>query len=1261
MIPHKWIDATDLNQWANRRDSQARLPQLLRRLVHATVQQPRRVGFPSGDSVQMGGWDGIIDAPEGNDFVPDGDSVWELGVNRDTKGKADDDYQKRSTNPLGVDPTETTFVFVTPRRWGGKDKWVREKNDEGTWAEVRAYDADDLEQWLELAPAVHAWLAQVVGKWSEDAQDIGSFWDEWIISTSPPMNAQLHLTGREKEVEKIHEWLNRSPSHLTIQADSQEEAIAFFAAVIHALPEERRVEYHLSRCIIAQSESSWRYFGRTQDPLILIPGFEQPKSPPREHHILVPVSREISPSQDALQLPRLDRTGFRQALVNMGLPEERAYSLTKESKRNLLVLRRLLAIAPEIHYPDWAKSGNARSLIPALLAGAWDDTKEADREAIVALAGKPYQDVIANLARWQNSSDPPIRRIGNIWQLVSREDSWHLLSRLLIPDDLEAFKSVALSVLGTPDPKYELPPDERFAARVYGKELPHSDLLRQGLTETLAILATRGLPSEIQHSRSAQSRANEIVRQLLNSDTDWQRWASLSYLLPTLAEAAPEVFVETVDQALVGESPVLLGMFAEEGAIGSSPHTGLLWALEIFAWEPQYLSRVALILAKLTRLDPGGKLLNRPFNSLYEIFLYWNPQTPATLEQRLQVIDMLLAREPEVAWKLLCSLLPRISGSVSHPINKPHWRDWTAKFTSTVTVSEYWQNINAVMQRVLSNVGTSSNRLYDVIESIESLPPELRDQALDFLDTFNSTNLKSADRAKIWNRLRYIIHMHREYSDAKWAMPTEVVNRLYLIYQKFEPKEFIYRYAWIFSPRPPLLHSRHKGFHENQRVVQQKQGETAKEIYAHGGLTAFLEMSEQVTSPGYLGAAIAQIETIADIEIELLRATLGQENKAHNALGIGFVHSRLATSGWDWVEEMLSFGKAEQWSAQQIVNFFYSLPFAERTWNLLNSFGEEVETLYWQNIPVDSVHPDDCVTAIRRLLQVNRPYASLNLATLCLSDTNETTSLTPQLLVEILEKAALVDPYTENPPPDTNCLGYYIEQILGVIEASDTIEANTIPRLEWIYLPVLTHGLRQPKLLHQELSRDPLFFAEIIKCVYKSENEQDDTTEPDESVLIRAERGNKLLDSWHQLPGLTEEGRVDAEKLKNWVIQARTACQESGRGKIGDRKIGKILAYSPQAPDGTWPHIVVREIIEELSSREIEEGIERGVYNKRGVYYKSIGEGGLQERELAETYQNYAIEVAYTHPRTAALLRRIATYYDSYAHSEDIGSELENY
>lgn len=155
MIPPNWIDATDLNSWAKRRDSRARLPQLLRRLIHSTVQRLQMIGFPAGESVQMGGWDGIVETPQGNAFVPDGYSVWELGTSEDVKGKADEDYEKRCNDSLGLIPGETTFIFVTPRRWGRKSNWINQKNSEGIWAEVRAYDADDLEQWLELAPAVH--------------------------------------------------------------------------------------------------------------------------------------------------------------------------------------------------------------------------------------------------------------------------------------------------------------------------------------------------------------------------------------------------------------------------------------------------------------------------------------------------------------------------------------------------------------------------------------------------------------------------------------------------------------------------------------------------------------------------------------------------------------------------------------------------------------------------------------------------------------------------------------------------------------------------------------------------------------------------------------------------------------------------------------------------------------------------------------------------------------------------------------------------
>ncbi len=1261
MVPLKWVDATELIRWADRLDACARLPQLLRLLIHATVQHPRRVGFPSGESIQMGGWDGIVDAPEGNSFVPNGYSVWELGVNKDVKGKADDDYDKRVKNPLGVVPAETTFVFVTPRRWANKDEWETNKKSEGIWADVRAYDADDLEQWLELAPAVHAWLARLMGKWPAEAQDLSSFWDDWKNSTSPAMNTQLHLAGREKEVERVHNWLQAERSKLTIQADTREEVIAFFAAVIHQMPEAQSVQY-LSRCIIVKSESSWRYFASTQESLILIPDFEQPKFLPKEHHILIPIGREISRAKDGLVLSGPDKTDFRQALVDMGLSEERAYNLIKNSKRNLNVLRRLIAVAPELHTPDWAKPENARSLIPVLLAGGWDDTKEGDTEAIAKLARKPYAEVVADISRWVNSSDPPVRQVGSVWQLISREDSWHLLSRFIVRDDLEAFKNVTLSVLGTVDPRYELPLDQRYAATIYGKKLPNSGFLREGLAETLAILATRGLPSETQDIISAQERVTGIIHSLLNSNVDWQIWASVAYFLPTLAEAAPEAFLEAVDDGLAGDNPTLVQLFLQEDTFGDSPHTGLLWAMEVLVWEAQYLSQVTLILGKLSRLDPGGKIINRPFPSLCEIFLCWNPQTPATLEQRLRVIDTLIARVPDIAWQLLCNLLPENSGGVSHPIYKPRWRDWNADSTPKITLSEYWKNVDAVMERVLYNMGTGSKRLCDVVKKIELLPPQLQDKSINHLLAVDTTNINQKELATICDTLREIIHKHKEFSHTKWAMTADTVEKLLLLYQKFEPKNIIYRYAWLFSFNPNFLYRIHKerihgDWETRHKKIKQAQTAAARKVYFQADINLFLEMAELVKDPGLLGAAIAKIETITEeIEVSFLSETLGNEKNPLNVFAIGFIRSRLENCGWTWVENILSFAQNNHWSGQQVINFFYALPFEKRTWNLLIPHQKELTNLYWQTICVDWVKKDDCEDAIVKLLEFNRPYAALNLVGLYHNDTTQ--FLPSALLVAILEKAASANLYTEKPLPNTSLTNYYIEKIFDVLERADDIEDNKLAFLEWIYLPLLVHSQRQPKLLYQELSKDPLFFVQILKFVYKSEDDKDESMEIDQAALTRAELGDELLESWHQVPGLKENGTVDLEQLRNWVLQARAASQESGRGKIADIKIGHVLAYAPKSPDGIWPDMTVREIVEEVASKQMERAIATGVFNKRGVWIKSIGEGGVQERQLAETYRNYAIAVCDTHPRTAAMLRSIADGYIFDAHTEDIWAEL---
>jgi hypothetical protein len=104
----KWIDSTDLRTWADRRDCQENLPLLVRKLIRATSKSVQSIHFPSGDNVLIGGWDGILKVLDKTEYLPKGTSLWEFGSNKDPKGKADDDYEKRTKNPLGFDASEST-------------------------------------------------------------------------------------------------------------------------------------------------------------------------------------------------------------------------------------------------------------------------------------------------------------------------------------------------------------------------------------------------------------------------------------------------------------------------------------------------------------------------------------------------------------------------------------------------------------------------------------------------------------------------------------------------------------------------------------------------------------------------------------------------------------------------------------------------------------------------------------------------------------------------------------------------------------------------------------------------------------------------------------------------------------------------------------------------------------------------------------------------------------------------------------------------
>src|SRR5262249_55443271 len=112
-------------------------------------------------------------------------------------------------------------------------------------------------------------------------------------------------------------------------------------------------------------------------------------------------------------------------------------------------------------------------------------------------------------------------------------------------------------------------------------------------------------------------------------------------------------------------------------------------------------------------------------------------------------------------------------------------------------------------------------------------------------------------------------------------------------------------------------------------------------------------------------------------------------------------------------------------------------------------------------------------------------------------------------------------------------------------------------------------------------------------------------------------------------------------------------ADKAGRAEIADQHIGRVLAYSPGDPDGTWPSASVRDVIELARSRSLDRGFFLGIVNKRGPTWRRPTDGGVQERELAQSYRRLSKAVRLEWPRTSAVLEQVAKSYEHQGETHD--------
>ncbi len=1246
--PYLDITAHQIAAWADTLDARGQLPALLRTLVLSTGSNLSAVDFPALDNSQRKGWDGQVTSGSATPWIPRGQSVWEFGCNKTPATKAKTDYQIRTTSVPAKERKSTTFVFVTPRNWPGKLNWANKMKTSGEWKDVRAFDASDLEQWLEQSIPAQTRMREFQRGPNQEVTTLCRIWLEWAAVTEPAMPRELFAPAAERHRAQLEKWLKAPPaSPFVVAADSSLEALAFLSCALDRLGDSCPGVYE--RAVVIRSLEAFETIARISSNFVAIVASSAVEMAlvglHKKTHVIIVHDRNTVTDDANIALDLLGRDPFRKALRDTGFSESRIAQIARESARSPTILRRRLAHVEAVKMPPWATDNIvSRALIPLIFVGAWDSITEADKEVLRCLTDNSYEEIERTIAQLRTVAEPPIWSIGRLRGVVSKVDALYAAHRILIAKDLENFLLAAELVLSERDPALELPVDKRWAANLYGKSRNHSSALRQGVCDTLVLLAVHGnaLVGE-RLGIDLEAGVSGVVRRLLTPSAE-STWLSQKNDLPQYAEAAPNTFLSIVEDDLKSEDPQIAALFAptNTGMFGDCPRSGMLWALESLAWKPERLVRVTSILAKLCAWQTDDNWTNKPMGTLKTIFRVWMPQTAASLDQRNRALETLTRKFPNVGWQICVDQFDPNS-TIGHFSSRPRWRTDAYDAGEVTTVGEGEDGRCKAVELALDRSAHDEHTLGDLVERFEALDPDHRNRVWKLIYAWKDTGPIDNQKATLRERIRRCVltrrGRHRDFDDAQRKCARQA-------YAQLEPRNPVARHHWLFlhqwvdESADELEEEQFDWQMREERIAGQRR-DALQEVWAESGLGGIKELCRSSDACHVVGRHMAEIcigiQRTAFLQGIMAEPSDDLRDKWEQCIA-GFLARLDLQDRDDVLAELLGRLGLDEGARIRLLR---CAPFDAGTWQHVDGLSKRLKRRYWKEVNPHWVGHDASAVAtfVDELLKADRPCAAFR------ADHVHWKLLDSPRLVRLLTEVA-----TNGTERSDYCRldGYYISKALGTLEQRGDTSREDLARLEFQFIKVLSgseHGIRN---LEAKLAETPMLFMHALALVYNRNDGKEDPVEwsvpNSERRAATAQAAYTLLTNAGRIPGTQPDASIRLEELREWLAQARMLARKYGRAEIGDEMIGQLLSHCPPGVDGVWPCEPVREAIDDLGSQEIANGMSVGILNACGATWRD--EGGAQERVLAEQYRRWSREAAFEYPFTANMLEQIATSYD---------------
>lgn len=1254
----RFINTKDIEIWADSIDCKYHLPHLIRKLVLATINinSIKNIHFPYGEDIQTGGYDGELVTEAENMFVPLGESVWEFGTTNRKKGKADEDFEKRSLNPMEKNPSQTTYINVNAKKYRDKKKWEEEKRSEGFWKDVKYLDAIDIEQWLELTPTVELWLAEKLNKPILGIYTADEYWKRWSENKSIKIVPEILLgDSRLKEIEILNNFLVNENNTLYIKSITTDEALAFSLAVIKQAKDV--VETNI---VVIDDRNAFNHFTQTNEPLTIVVKFKAENTDltgaiHRGHKLIIPISLSEEINANKIQLPIIARNSFEEGLKDMGIDPEQTRLLTTNSGRNISVLKRLLQFDNNTK-PRYIEEIKVEDIIPILLINRFSEKYEGDKKIVEKLSGKPFSEYIRFLKKLCAVEDTPVYYINGIWRLISPTDTWLYFAKYITKEDFEKFQELCVEITSEIHHKYTLPIDAR--GNYY--ETPenrstYSWSLKEGISESLVVIAVFGSDYGINSIPNPTAYVDRTVQQILENDV--VVWRSLSNNLMLLAEASPTVFINSLDR-IINDNSVTAFFEVEKGFMNNSNDLApLLWCLDIISWMPEHLMKVSFILCELILASPESfPTTNTPMASLRSIYRIWYPQTNTNAEDRKRILELLIKKYPKIGYDLLYGLIDNKYDTAFHT-PRPKWRLFSELRAIKVTNQEVHFMADFSMDKIIELSRGNITRILFLIKLLGDMSWNKIDSALKMIQ--GCTEFDKKNKSDIYHSFRKLIGHHSSYPTAHWALPNSILDKMRNNAIIFKPKDNLLNDKYLFEEHhPEFIEGRESDDYEKQaEKILSKRVDFVEKISSEYGVDKIFELANEVEHPHLYGNALANSTKINDEDNFAIYKLIDSENPKHVSLANNFI--LLSENRTSLKEQSIVLDRLIQSgiSVRGIVNFLNSLRSNINLWKYISSLkNEEVEALYWKSRQrfLYTHSKTELFYALEKLKRYNKAITLLN--TLGWGIYSHKKHITSEEILTFLEDISFTD-IEDSSKFDLS----QFKNTFDFLHSKEDYEIERGAKIELKFLFVFAGDSYSPtpQNLYKLMAKRPEEYFGVVSQVYLPDDEELKEAElqkmkenPGYLQIYKAIR--KTLDDFNMIPSLQEDGTLNPIELKKWVADVRKLAEENHRVEVTDNCIGKLLAKYPIDMKETkgFP-TEIYEIVEEVGTNEIKNAFEIQITNNLGFTSRGAFDGGDIERFRSKYFNSLFEETKFIYPNVSMIFKKLRDNYLREATWED--------